>query len=592
MTTESTKAASNIRTTIFMLFLFVGLLPALAASVLAFLNSRNALEHVISSSQKDLATELMDKIDREIEYAYVLLRNWVSVRQLSTAVEQGRSRSFDSLQSEWSENGLTKNAAADLLRNFQSSSNNRFKEIFITDRRGYVVAATNKTSDFDQGPQDDPPNGEFWWASAMRNRRFFGRVDYDESAGVYSLDIALSIDLDGIPIGVLKASYNMEHILSLVNVASRGDSVHYELRNEDGVLIAAKNKPRNQLLKDTYSVTFDEDLQWEDLLRNKRGQARGTTRDGRDVSVGYAMSNSQGSRPTTWMTLSHIPIEEAYEQLDQQFRSFAIILPIAIVIIMVLSYVVSNKAIVILGKKERMELELEGARKLQLSMLPREAPNLPNLDIAWHMETATEVGGDYYDYTLNQDGTLTLCLGDATGHGSEAGTVVSATKSLFKTLSDQTDITKIFSAMSRTLKDMNLRGVGMALNILKINGHTMNMSSAGIPPVLHYVSETDEVREILIEGLPLGLSLFAQYEERTINLKPGDAILIMSDGVAERLNSEDEEYGYPRVGEQFLKVATETPEVIIERILQDNTNWAAGIPQDDDTTLVALKFKV
>ena len=66
----------------------------------------------------------------------------------------------------------------------------------------------------------------------------------------------------------------------------------------------------------------------------------------------------------------------------------------------------------------------------------------------------------------------------------------------------------------------------------------------------------------------------------------------MSDGVAERLNSEDEEYGYPRVGEQFLKVATETPGVIIERILQDNTDWAAGIPQDDDTTLVVLKVKV
>ena len=82
MTAESTKAKSNIRTTIFLLFLLVGLLPALAASGLAFLNSRNALEHAISSSQKDLATELMDKIDREIEYAYILLRNWVSVRQL------------------------------------------------------------------------------------------------------------------------------------------------------------------------------------------------------------------------------------------------------------------------------------------------------------------------------------------------------------------------------------------------------------------------------------------------------------------------------------------------------------------------------
>ena len=60
----------------------------------------------------------------------------------------------------------------------------------------------------------------------------------------------------------------------------------------------------------------------------------------------------------------------------------------------------------------------------------------------------------------------------------------------------------------------------------------------------------------------------------------------------QQLNSESEEYGYPRVSEQFSEVATETPEVIIRQILQDNTCWAEGIPQGDDTTLVALKVKV
>ena len=74
--------------------------------------------------------------------------------------------------------------------------------------------------------------------------------------------------------------------------------------------------------------------------------------------------------------------------------------------------------------------ELDEARELQLSMLPKELPQLPNLDIAVYMKTATEVGGDYYDFHIGLDGTLTVVFGDATGHGMKAGTMVTTTKSL------------------------------------------------------------------------------------------------------------------------------------------------------------------
>ncbi len=75
--------------------------------------------------------------------------------------------------------------------------------------------------------------------------------------------------------------------------------------------------------------------------------------------------------------------------------------------------------------------ELEEARKLQLSMLPNEIPNHPNLEIAVSMETATEVGGDYYDFAVGSDGTLNIALGDATGHGMQAGTLVTIMKGIF-----------------------------------------------------------------------------------------------------------------------------------------------------------------
>jgi ligand-binding sensor domain-containing protein len=82
-------------------------------------------------------------------------------------------------------------------------------------------------------------------------------------------------------------------------------------------------------------------------------------------------------------------------------------------------------------ENDRKTKELEEARQLQLSMLPKELPKLPHLDIAVYMKTATEVGGDYYDFHLHIDGTLTVILGDATGHGMMSGMMVSIMKSLF-----------------------------------------------------------------------------------------------------------------------------------------------------------------
>ena len=115
------------------------------------------------------------------------------------------------------------------------------------------------------------------------------------------------------------------------------------------------------------------------------------------------------------------------------------------------------------------------------------------MDIAWEMSTATQVGGDYYDYTLSADSTLTLTLGDATGHGMQAGMLVTASKSLFQTLSENLNIVETFTTMSRSLNTMNLKRIGMAMNMIKIKDHTMQVSSAGIPPILLYRAATQVI---------------------------------------------------------------------------------------------------
>jgi serine phosphatase RsbU (regulator of sigma subunit) len=241
--------------------------------------------------------------------------------------------------------------------------------------------------------------------------------------------------------------------------------------------------------------------------------------------------------------------------------------------------------------RSRMEQELEQARQLQLSMLPNDKPSTPHLDISWFMETATEVGGDYYDYSLADDGSITVTLGDATGHGMQAGTVVTATKSLFQNLADQPAITETFSAMSRSLKGMNFPRLGMAMTMCKITDHKLQISSAGIPPALLYRAESKEIEEIEIGGMPLGYSTSFQYEQREYDLNPGDTLVLMSDGLPERLNSADEELGYPKTQELFAEVAEQSPDEICQHLARGGDEWARGRPQDDDVTFVVLKVK-
>src|SRR5262245_42913963 len=244
------------------------------------------------------------------------------------------------------------------------------------------------------------------------------------------------------------------------------------------------------------------------------------------------------------------------------------------------------------AENEQRARELEEARQLQFSMLPRSIPQLPHLDIAAYMKPATEVGGDYYDFHLADDGTLTVAVGDATGHGLKAGTVVTAMKSLFRTFAAEPEIVPVFNQSSRVLKEMNLRSLFMGLTMIKLNGGRMKISSAGMPPVLIYRAETGLVEEVLIKAMPLGSVSGYPYRERELTLGCGDVVILMSDGLPERFNYAGEMFDYSRTKESLARVAALAPSEIIESLVGAGEAWAEGRPQDDDMTFVALKVKL
>jgi len=243
------------------------------------------------------------------------------------------------------------------------------------------------------------------------------------------------------------------------------------------------------------------------------------------------------------------------------------------------------------AESERKTKELEEARELQLSMLPKNLPQLPHLDIAVYMQTATEVGGDYYDFHVGLDGTLTVVLGDATGHGMKAGTMVTSTKSLFNALVHNPNIIETFHEMTRCLKLMQLEKLSMCMTMMKIIGNKVQMSAAGMPPVLHYKRENQSMDELVMKGMPLGTFDDFPYTLKESELNSGDTLLLVSDGLPELFNKNKEMFTYKRMRNLFEETANENAEEIIKTLKNAGSDWADGKDPDDDVTFVVIKVK-
>src|SRR5262249_8243925 len=124
---------------------------------------------------------------------------------------------------------------------------------------------------------------------------------------------------------------------------------------------------------------------------------------------------------------------------------------------------------------ERKSAELEEARRFQLSMLPKEVPQLRDYDIAVFTQTATEVGGDYYDFHVDPDDTLSVTIGDATGHGARAGTMVAVIKALFAGYGGAQTPADFLRDATEKIRRMELGRMAMALQLAKFKNRRVTI---------------------------------------------------------------------------------------------------------------------
>lgn len=245
---------------------------------------------------------------------------------------------------------------------------------------------------------------------------------------------------------------------------------------------------------------------------------------------------------------------------------------------------------IIQAENDRKTKELEDARQLQLSMLPKTLPEILNLDIAVFMKTATEVGGDYYDFNVDDNETLTVLVGDATGHGMMSGMMVSIMKSFFISNRNGIHLKEFFEKTNNSIKEMQLGRLMMPLIGVQINSEKLIATNAGMPSLLYFRNKSQKAGEFVINNLPLGGMKDTKYVLKAVNYEKGDTILLMSDGFAELKNSQNEQYGYLRIKEKFKSLVHKPSSEIIEELKTEASQWTNGEEPDDDLTFVVIKF--
>ncbi len=241
-------------------------------------------------------------------------------------------------------------------------------------------------------------------------------------------------------------------------------------------------------------------------------------------------------------------------------------------------------------EKERMKQELRLAREIQLHFLPPAPPTLPHVDVAAVNVPCEEVGGDYYDYVIGEDGSLGIVVGDAVGHGVTAALLMASLQATFRAearCSRSTSETMMAINEEMHARTASGRFVTLFYGRLEAEGGVFRYSNAGHnPPVL--VRQDGSVDSLDGAELILGVEGTTEYREHLDHLDSGDLLLLYTDGLTDEPNSRDEYFGVDRVVEIARENRTRSASIVANAIYREVVTFLEE-PVSDDITLLVLK---
>lgn len=248
-------------------------------------------------------------------------------------------------------------------------------------------------------------------------------------------------------------------------------------------------------------------------------------------------------------------------------------------------------------EKERIQRELEIARNVQLTFLPRRNPEIKGMDIATLCLPAKEVGGDYYDFIEIDPRKLGVVIGDVSGKGISAAFYMTLTKGFLKSQAQTVSSPRqILINMNELFYANAERGyfISMIYGVFNLNDRTLTFARAGHNPMILRRPGRGMTEEISPPGIALGLEkgdVFTRtIEERKIGIEEDDVFLFYTDGLNEAQNAYHDEYGEDQLRKIIEAYNQGTAAELLEKIQEDIRGFSSGAPQHDDMTAVVIKI--
>ena len=298
---------------------------------------------------------------------------------------------------------------------------------------------------------------------------------------------------------------------------------------------------------------------------------------------------------TGWAMSIVIPEEEVYGEVNRIGRMVIVlqIIGIAMLIIILFFMIKSQRKMQEVElNKSRMEGELQVARGIQMSMIPKIFPPYPergDVDMYAAVVPAKEVGGDLYDFYIREE-KLFFCIGDVSGKGVPASLVMAVTRSLFRTVSaHEKSPQRIVTSINNSMADMNETNmfVTMFCGVLDLKtGHLRYCNAGHNAPVL--VGKGGNAELHVIPNLPLGVLTEMSFTEQEVDLECGTGLFLYTDGLTEAESATHELFGEERMynalnanlcsGEQ-IQAMTDAVKAFVKEA-----------DQSDDLTMLYIRF--
>ncbi len=241
-----------------------------------------------------------------------------------------------------------------------------------------------------------------------------------------------------------------------------------------------------------------------------------------------------------------------------------------------------------------LESELEKASRLQMGLMPTEAPKAAPLEICGLCIPANHVGGDFYQY-YSSEGHLSVCLADVSGKAMDAAIpVVMFSGILNSQMEDDRPINERFERLNRSLHRSLDTRTFICFEMAKFDavGRTVHYANAGCPYPYWYRADEDSIHEIVSDSYPLGVRADQTYETIELDLSTGDTVVFCSDGIVEETNAQGEQFGYDRTEQIVLDACREglSADRVADRILSTVESFRNGQNQMDDMTCIVLRL--